>query len=192
MARAFNKGADALLKSGEVNAAILAYRFVVKLTPDDTNAYLALSALEHNRGNRRAARDLLEQGIQTQPFTCNTGKAPPLARILRVRGVQRGFYMLGKSRNGDYKVKLRGGNLSDRYLVSGSKYATTSFFILDENILSDGSIPSFDIIVNLISDPDIELRSLETLRTFIARHPKVPVPQFVIISSSGEHGPRVQ
>jgi len=166
---------DILIRAGEMDAAAMACKCLLKLSPVDTDAYLDLSALECKRGNRKEARRILERGINANPVIVRTCESTPYARVLRVRGVQNGYYTLGKSRNGDYKVKLRGGNLTDRYLTDFGRFQSVGFYLLDGNILEHPEIPKFDIILNMISDPDVELTSLHSLTKFTQSRPHVPV-----------------
>lgn len=169
------KAADLLVRSGEFGAAQRMYRWVIRTRPNDLEVWSSLSALAYKLGAPETARRYLTDGIKNQPFEIYPASDEQSASILRVRGVQNSVYMLGKSRNGEYKVKLRGGNFSDRYLTDRKQYSVTSYYILDGNILSSGQIPEFDIILNLISDPDLEAQSLKTLSEFLVARPDVPI-----------------
>jgi len=173
--RVLKKAADLLIRSGEFGAADIFLRWLNRLKPGDLDTWSSLSALAYKQGARDKARGYLTDGIKNRPFETYPASGQPSARILRIRGVQNSIYMLGKSRNGEYKVKLRGGNFSDFYLTDREQYSATSYFILDRNILSPEDIPDFDIILNLISDPDLEVQSLETLSEFLKTCPDVPV-----------------
>ncbi len=111
------------------------------------------------------------------PVSGKTRKAvaDALASILRLRGIQNAYYTLGKSQNQRPTLKLSGGNFSDVHLINRRKYTIINFFIMDGNLLRYDGIPDHDIIVNSISDPDVERESLETLTEFIKANPRVPV-----------------
>ncbi len=163
------------MKSGEFNAARVCYQWVIKFWPDELDGYFALSALSYKQNDQISARNYLREGILRRPhktFVAPTGGA---AHMLRLRGVQNSVYLIGKSRNGDYKTKMRGGNFEDRYLMSYQNITVTSYFIVDDNILSDRTIPPFDMVLTLVADPDVEKRSLETLCAFLTRYPDIPV-----------------
>ena len=169
------KAADLLIRSGEFGAARIISQWAIKIRPDDLDVWSSLSALAYKLGEPDAARRYLTDGIKNRPFETYPASGEQSASILRVRGVQNSVYMLGKSRNDEYKVKLRGGNFSDIYLTDREQYSAISYFILDRNILSPDPVPDFDIILNLISDPDVEAQSLETLSEFLKTCPDVPV-----------------
>jgi len=173
--RILKEAAGILIRSGELVAAQSINQWITKRRPTELEAYFALSAFAYKQGDRRAARSHLINGIRNRAFATYPVADESAARILHVRGVQNSVYMLGKSRNGDYKVKLRGGNFSDIYLIDRNQHSIISYFILDQNILSDEKVPEFDIVLNLISDPDVEAQSLQSLAVFLARHPDVPV-----------------
>ncbi len=173
--RALKKAMASLVKSGEFNAARIICGVIVKFWPNEREAHFALSALAYKDGDWNGARNKLREGVTITPFVTYPAKKITNDHILRVRGVQNSVYLLGKSRNGDYKIKLRGGNFTDFYLTDGGKFTTTSYYILNENILSDRGVPEFGIVLNLISDPDVESKSLQTLSAFLSRHSDIPV-----------------
>jgi hypothetical protein len=172
--RALKKSMNALVKSGEFRAARIIGGWLIRFWPDEQEAYFALSALTYKQGQRTLAQEYLVKGVQARSQETFPAAGESDGHILRVRGVQNSVYLLGKSRNGDYKIKLRGGNFGDYYLTDGKKFTVTSYFVQDENLLSD-DIPGFDIVLNLISDPDVEAQSLKALSDFLFRFPKTPV-----------------
>lgn len=169
-----NRIGEILLRAGEFKAAEMACRCAVKADPRNIEGHLYLSALEHSSGRRQAARETLERGIRNNPVNVRPRPARPLARVMTVQGVEDGYYMVQTRRNKEFKVALRGGNFSDRYLIDRDKFAITGFFVLGDNILSC-VLPEFDIIVNTIADPDREPRALATLNRFLGAHRAVPV-----------------
>jgi len=165
---------EVLLRAGEFKAAELACRCAVKADPRNIEGHLYLSALQHSGGRRQAARETLERGIRNNPVFARPVPVKPLARVMTVQGIEDGCFMVQTRRNKEFKVALRGGNFSDRYLIDRDKFAITSFFILGDNILSC-ALPDFDIIVNTIADPDREPQALATLNRFLGANPGVPV-----------------
>lgn len=177
------KMGDILLVGGELKAAEMAFRCAVRISADNPLAHLSLSALQHSGGKPGEARKNLERGIRIKPFYVRDCTMEPLARVLRVRGVQGSYYMIGKEHDGEFETKLRGGNISDEHLLDRSKYTIINYLILDDNILSRKDTPEFDIIVNMITDPDVEIKSLDTLAAFIENNSGIPVinrPEHVI------------
>jgi len=189
------KSAEVLLKSGEFDAAQITYRWIVKFWPTELRPYFALSAIAHKSGDKRTATTILRRGLDINPCVKKPNDDPTSTRLLRVRGVQNSVYMLGKRNNGDYKVKLRGGNFHDGRLTRFSRFSVINYFIIDENILADSNIAKFDIVLSLISDPDVEQQSLEALSTFLSRYPQIPVinhPDQVLLTTRDNNYQRLK
>ncbi len=148
---------------------------IIRLKPDESRAYFSLSAIRHARDQTADAREILCRGVKQRPFTIRPCRRRPLARLLRFRGVQNGYYTLGVDQGKHYITKLRGGNFSDKYLIDRDKFTTVNFFILDDNLLACRDLPDYDLVVNSIADPDVEGRSLETLTAFLAANDRMPV-----------------
>jgi len=169
-----NRIGETLLRAGEFKAAEMACRCAVKADSRNIEGHLYLSALQHSGGKRQAARETLERGIRRNPVYSRSVPPRPLARVMTVQGIEDGYFMVQTRRNKEFKVALRGGNFSDRYLIDRDKFALTNFFILGDNILSC-ALPEFDIIVNTIADPDREPQALTTLCRFLDADQGLPV-----------------
>ncbi|MFQ5763915.1 MAG: tetratricopeptide repeat protein [Rhodospirillales bacterium] len=164
-----------LLRAGELDAAAMAYGCAVKADAGNIAAHIKLSALQHWKGRAEKARETLERGIREKPFYVRPCPNEPLGHVMTVRGVEGGHYMVGWRHNEERKVVLRGGNISDRHLIDRDRFTKTNFFVFDDNLLSCPDLPTFDIIVNTIADPDLEPRALGTVSAFLRRHPEIPV-----------------
>lgn len=164
-----------LLKAGELDAAAMAYGCAVRADAGNIAAHISLSALQHRKGRAEKARETLVRGIRVKPYYVRPCPNEPLGRVMTVRGVEGGHYMVGRRHNEDRKVVLRGGNISDRYLIDRDRFTTTNFFILDDNLLSFPDLPAFDIVVNTIADADLEPGALGTVSAFLSRRPDIPV-----------------
>jgi len=173
--RLLDKACRILLKSGEFDAAWVISGWVVRIWPHDPGGYFTRSALALRNGNRVLARQILERGVKTCPILYDPTGNQPSSRIIRLRGLQNSIAMFGQNRNGDFSVKFRGGNFSDKYLTDKSRFAVNSYFIFEQNLLSDQAPDACDLVLNLIADPDVESASLDTLSIFLSRHPGLPV-----------------
>ena len=166
---------NALIRNGELEEAAAFLRNAIGIDACETNAYLSLSAIQRTMNKFEDARSTLTEGVRNKPYIVNRHGNEPLARILRLRGIQNAYYTLGISPNKRPTLKLSGGNFSDVHLINRRTYTIINFFILDGNLIQYDGIPEHDIIVNSISDPDVEQESLETLAEYLIAHPRVPV-----------------
>lgn len=167
--------AAALTGKGEFDEAAATYLRVLELEPDNTTAHIFLSAIRFYCGETELAESMLREGVRRKPFIIKQCRKEPTARILRVRGVEKSRYTLGRDGKGQYKIKLSGGNFSDTHLTDMDRYETVNFLVRDNNILSCPDIPEFNIIINSIADPDVELKSLATMAEFLRRRGSVPL-----------------
>jgi len=177
------KTGEILLRGGELAAAMIALRLAVRTDPKNLQACLSLSALEKNSGNPDQARQTLETGVANRPFYLQTPKSSrsvsamafPGDSVLCLKTIEGGFYMIQKRRNGECKIALRGGNLSDRDLIDRNTFATINYFVSDDNILSQSDLPGFNLIFNTIADADLSPNALRTVAEFLRQNPAIPV-----------------
>ncbi|MBL6933086.1 MAG: hypothetical protein ISR45_09075 [Rhodospirillales bacterium] len=162
------------LRQGKIGEALVLYSDLARKYPIELNYQLHVSALLHFLGKYEEARRILESGVSSRPYTLKVGKGEPEARILRLRGIQNGFFNLVKKRKG-YTIKMTGGGFSNSYLIDPGRYLSINYLVHDGNLLKDERIPPFDIIVNAIADPDIEGDSLNIVSDFIANNPDFPL-----------------
>ena len=166
---------NALIRNGELEEATNFLRNAIGINPTETNAYLSLSAIQRTLNKFEEARITLTEGVRHKPYIVNRHIDDSLPRILRLRGIQNAYYTLGISPNKRPTLKLSGGNFSDVHLINRKKYTIINFFVLDGNLLRYDGIPEHDLIVNSISDPDVERESLKTLAEYLIANPRVPV-----------------
>lgn len=165
----------ALTRKGDFAGAVKAFNKALTIDQEDAKAHIFLSAISDYQGDKEAARATLRQGILQKPFIVKPCKGEPLARILRVRGVNNCHYTLGQKSKRQYKIKLSGGNFSDTRLTDMSRFLTINFLICGDNLQSLQDLPPFDLIMNSIADPDVEEKSLNTLSRFLLKQPGLPV-----------------
>lgn len=191
----FTKRGTKYLRDGELERAARAFRRAIEADPRDTDAYTALSAIQRKQGNRGRARRTLRRGIECMPYAIRPCEAQPLARVLRVRGVQNAYYMLVRSSKYKYKKNLRGGNFTAKYLIDEEKYTVINFSVMNDNILHYEDMPSFDVILNSIADPDVEADSLRAVSRFIQRDQARPVinrPAYVMRTTRDDNYRRLK
>ncbi len=171
----YSQFGSTLIRSGDLDRAANIFERAIELDPTHLPSYFNLSAIQKSRGNERNARRTLRAGVKRNPITVSTCVTEPRARILRLRGVQNAYYTLGQSRKGQHKLKLRGGNFSSRYFWDAADYTTISYLVLNNNLLHPNRIPKFDVVINTIADPDVELLSLQTAAQFLEHNPTLSV-----------------
>ena len=166
---------NALIRNGELEEAASFLRNAIEIDAAETNAYLSLSAIQRTINKFDEARKTLTEGVRNKPYIVNSHDTDSLPRILRLRGIQNAYYTLGMNPNKRPTLKLSGGNFSDMHLINRKKYSIINFFVLDGNMLRYDGPPEHDLIVNSISDPDVEHQSLDTLAEYLRVNPRVPV-----------------
>ncbi len=193
LSKAFVRIARTLVGLGEVAAAALAARFAARLSGDNTEAYVIQSAIARASGDHATARKIIDHDIRVHPFIILPCKGQAVGTLLKVRGIDQGFFTLGKDGDGDLLVKIRGGNTSDKYLTDRSKFSIVNFHVRGGNLCEVQNLPAFDLILNMISDPDVERSSLNTLAEFLRTHDGCPVinhPERVIETTRDGNYPR--
>lgn len=169
--------AEAYLRNNDLEKAEESFRQVIELEPDNAQAYLFLSAIHRYRDDLIEARRLLVIAIGLRPIVSAPSDqcCDQRPRILNLRGVENAYYLLGLSRNGQRKLKVRGGNFSSRYLVDKSRFDVVSFMVLGDNLLALDETPPFAAVINAIADPDVEAVSLTSVSAYLQRNPNTPV-----------------
>lgn len=186
----FIRIARTLVRVDELAAAALAARLAARICRDNTEAYVIQSAIARAIGDPVAARKIIDHGISINPCIIAPCKGRQIGTLLKVRGIDQGYFTLGKDGDGDRVIKIRGGNTSDRYLTDRSKFSTVNFLVHDGNLCEVRNLPAFDVILNMISDPDVERTSLNTLAAFLRTHNHFPVinrPERVIETTRDEN-----
>ena len=180
---------ETYLQRGAVAKAAAVFGQAIDAAPGRSRAYLFLSAIHRSRGERVKARQLLVTGIGRQPVV-SPASGSRLPRVLNLRGIQNGYYLLGRWNNGQRKLKLRGGNFSGHYLVDKSRFDVINFMVLGGNLAEASDIPPFDAMVNAIADPDVEKASLETVAAFLECNPDTAIvnhPDKVLLTTRDEN-----
>lgn len=164
-----------LLRLDERKGAARLLAKAVRLGTPALEVHFALSAAQWAGGQIDEARATLARALARRPFERRTEPPNAAARILRIQGLEHSHFMLGRRRSGESKIKIRGGNITDRYLTDPHIFAVADFYILGDNLPTCANLPPFDLVLNCISDPDWEAESLAVLKRFLDRHPGVPV-----------------
>ena len=97
-------------------------------------------------------------------------------------GAQNSYFSLTEN----LEYLFTSGHFSIEHLVDNSKFTIHNFYILDCNLSTyTGDLPTFDVVLNLIADPDTEPESLHEAHKFIAQKnvPFINDPERVFFTS---------
>lgn len=166
--------AKSLFQQGQFDQALDAYRRVVQLDPGSRTASLAIAAIMASRNQKDAAQSLMASYFEKYPLD-NMPNAQDRPLTLKLRGFDQTRPAIGQSRNGNYKAKLRGGHFTTQYLLMEPDFAINTFTIANDNINQPGGLPPCDLLLNTISEPDVEDASLKALSRYLDAHPQTSV-----------------
>ena len=119
------------------------------------------------------------------------GKVPRSARaqvprLLYARGFEETFPMIARRSNGTYAPWLRGGHYTLRYLMRGGKIPRQRVTFTPNLKLPAKVLPPHSLILNTISDTDVESGSLIALNYFLKENPTEKVinaPKWIALTS---------
>ncbi len=171
----FNLLGNTLIRMNDLERAARAFERSIDILPRQLQPFISLSAVQRAMKKPQLARRTLRAGVKRTPLLVRPCRNEPKARVLRIRGVQNAYYTLGQSRDGSPKLKLRGGNFSNRYLWGQDDFTTINYMVLNDNLLKEQDLPGFDVAVNTIADPDVESETLQTLATFAHQNPDIKI-----------------
>jgi hypothetical protein len=176
-----------LLTSGDFDGARQKYRAMINAGTSDPDVHVAYAALLRESGNPKGAQRHLLSHYKMNPV----GKAPKSARaqiprLLYARGFEETFPMIARRSNGTYAPWLRGGHFTLRYLMRGGKIPRQRVTFTPNLKLPANVLPPHSLILNTISDTDVESGSLIALNYFLKAHPNEKVinaPKWVALTS---------
>lgn len=167
---------EVLLAHGAFEAAEKACLRQIKEGSRSATDHMTLAALLARRGEGEAARIGLQDFYRRHPLAPPPPHLTPTAdRLLYVRGLDKTRPLLGKGSNGRYKAMLRGGHYTLAYLMPPSVMARQRLTLTPETDPAQLNLPPHRVLLNTISDPDIEGGSLATFSTFLAQSPRTRV-----------------
>jgi len=164
---------EACLQSDRMDKAVETFEQLVHAEPNNSRAQIFLSAIYHALDDKMLARQYLVDGVNLQPvMKLGPGSASvSRKKVLKLSGVESANFILSGEIGGARKVILRGGNFSDAFMVDKSRFDVTTFLVLNGNLVTSEKIPSFDIVLNSIADPDVEGESIKAVSAFLEHNP---------------------
>ncbi|MDJ0691014.1 MAG: hypothetical protein QNJ41_21210 [Xenococcaceae cyanobacterium MO_188.B32] len=164
-----------LLSKGQFAEAAQAFLNCLKISPDHYESGLALSSLADARGDRKAARAILNQVARSHPVIWEGKPDPHKPTLLKIRGIEGSAYRIVQQSDGTYTNVLRGGHFSIRDFVNQEQYNLMILNLLENNIDELKNIPKFDLLLNTIACPDRKRVSLLAAARFVDCYPHLPV-----------------
>jgi hypothetical protein len=166
----------ALLSAGQFDKALDAFQQVITLDPSHRAAHLSVAALKSKKGDKLGAQAFLRDFYARVPL----GPPPPVDQpadplVLRLRGFDKTAPVIGKSRSGEYKTKLRGGHFTTQYLLPNKAIAQRTMTLSGPAPLRLENFPPYDLLLNTIAEPDVEEASLKKLHQFSKAHPEITI-----------------
>jgi tetratricopeptide (TPR) repeat protein len=171
-----------LLAQGALDEAIACYRRTIDLAPDYADAHYTLSTLLNAVDLPAEAKLALEEGCRLRPLTtiaCTAGE--PLVTILKLVGLPSTRLSLK-----DGEPTITGANLDTDALIDKEKFTVHEFFVHRNNLIDIAAdLPSYDVVLNGIVDPDVEMASINTAQAFISSQdaPVINDPARVLLTT---------
>ncbi len=169
-----NMYGEFLLSRGKFAEAAQAFLNCLKISPNHYESGIALSSLADARGDRKAARAILNQVARSHPIIWEGKPDPHKPTLLRIRGIEDSVYRIVQKSDGTYTNVLRGGHFSIENLIDRQQYNLMILNLLENNIDELQAIPKFDLLLNTIACPDRKRASLLAAARFVDRYPQIP------------------
>ncbi|MGK7953097.1 MAG: TauD/TfdA family dioxygenase [Xenococcaceae cyanobacterium] len=170
-----NMYGEFLLSRGKFAEAAQAFLNCLKISPNHYESGIALSSLADARGDRKAARAILNQVARSHPIIWEGRPDPHKPTILRIRGIEDSAYRIVQKSDGTYTNVLRGGHFSIENLIDRQQYNLIILNLLENNIDELQNIPKFALLLNTVACPDRKRASLLAAARFVDRYPHLPV-----------------
>ena len=163
---------DVLLSHGAFEAAEKASQREISEGSRSATDHMVYAALLAHRGEVSAARKVLQSFYQKHPLGTPPAQLPPESeRLLYVRGLDQTRPFIGKGSNGKYKAMLRGGHYTLAYLLPKAELTRQRLTLTPDSDPRQLRPPPHPVLLNTISDPDIEGGSLAALSAYLSTHP---------------------
>jgi len=160
--------------------------------PHTRSVAMGLAALKTRLGDPQAGRAVMRDFFRHVPV-----KHGPEARpaVLAVRGFENTLPKIGSSRRKGLHPKLQGGHFTLSTLLPRQAIARHVLTLTPGSTDWAEHLPPFDLILNTVSEPDVEPHALTTLSAYLAKHPEIPVinhPEAVLETTRDRNYRRLQ
>lgn len=184
-----------LFKLGALPSALRVLTAAARHQTMSARALRILAALFYRANERSKARKCMAAAAFMEPVAAPRHLHPERPLLLRLRSMEKGrFGIDGNPKTGLRQAKLKGGHFSVKDLIDDDRVNCYTASVFGDNLLHAEGLPSFDVIVNCISCPDLDPGGLERAETFLATLPDIPVinpPGKVRRTTRGENARRL-
>jgi len=163
--------AQTLLAAGFLKQAQQKFNRLYQQSSKDARYFIPLSALLREHKEIDKAWDILKKGLDVQPWYTEDAEQMSQGHILSLSGLGHCRFDLNTTNT----IYLNGAHFNTQWLIDAKKYQRTRFYIFDKNIEHLQQLPEHQLLVNTISDPDLEKSSLLSLSVFLEKHPELQV-----------------
>jgi hypothetical protein len=164
------------LEQGRWASALAMWQAFAVRVPHDAEAARAIAALLHQLGHAAEGKAHVREFFRRYPLQRQPAAVGPSRGVIcAVEGCDGSTWMIGQNPNGTAMVKARGARFLTSYLLDWSTYDRHTWTIVDETSFTRSPLQGAHIVLNRISDVDLEGDALRRLDAFLAQHPNVPV-----------------
>jgi hypothetical protein len=168
---------EVLAAAARVEEALIPLQAAREIAPGRPDGARLLSACLHDLGREDEARAVAQAFFAAHPYRPpedgpRDGQAPT---ILRVRGLERASFTLGRLRNGEVEIGFNGGHFSLQYLINWSSWRVLTGYVVGDNWIAKPPTSAVRLLVNTIADPDREGAALTGLAHFAQAHPDMAI-----------------
>ena len=164
------------LEQGRWASALPMWQGFAGRVPHDAEAARAIAALLHQLGRAAEGKAHAREFFRRYPLQRQSAAvAPSRGAICAVEGCDGSTWMIGQNPDGTAMVKARGARFLTTYLLDWSTYDRNTWTLVDETSFTRSPLQGSHIVLNRISDVDLEGDALRRLDAFLGQHPNVPV-----------------
>lgn len=168
--------AVALMRCGAFEDAYELLKRSLDRLPANAPALRDLSALLHRDGRRKDALRARRIAARVDPVIRPARERRDAIKLVAVRSTLASPFGFNYSqRRLHWNRRLRGGHFAMNAWLEGGRYDVWSVDCHGENLLSLESPPVADVIVNTVSDAELEPRSLAEISRWLDTQAHVPV-----------------
>ncbi len=174
--------AHVLLKMGNFEGAINYFKKALIYSPENAQCFVPLSAIYKAQDKTIEARNLLLDGFKEKAWYFEECQNNPLANVLTFSGMQNCNFDLETGN----LINLDGGHFNTQWLLDKNKFSRTRYFIFDKNIEKQQELPQHQLLMNTISDTDLEKESLVSLCHYLEKNPELKIinhPEKVLLTT---------
>ncbi|MEM1190011.1 MAG: TauD/TfdA family dioxygenase [Pseudomonadota bacterium] len=135
-----------------------------------------LAALYHHTGDVDLERHCLKAMATLEAVVGPQRIHPGKPHVLRLRSVENSYFGVKINRQTGLRfASLKGGHFSLKNLADSKRMNRYIGTVFGDNLNGLKDLPDFDLFINCVGCADRDPGGLERIRSFVNRHPEVPV-----------------